>query len=90
MVYYCLVERNDKEIIYEYYPENRKDKKPGIIRIDIIAEKIRIIKPAQDDFERYAEEFDERWWWYGNHAERCICDNYNNGIIEESGIVAWY
>ena len=90
MVYYYLIKQTDELIEYEYYPENKNDKKPGVITIDVIAEKISVTVPAEDDFERYAEEFNERWWWYGNHAERRICDDYNNGVVKKWGMVAWY
>jgi len=56
MVSFSILHRTDEQIMYEYYPENRKDKKPGIITIDIRAEKIGITTPAEDDFECCAEE----------------------------------
>ena len=93
MVSFSILHRTDEQIMYEYYPENRKDKQPGIITIDMRAEKIGIATPAEDDFEcceRCADEFDVRWWWYGSHAIRRICEDYNNGLIKDSGIVAWY
>ena len=65
-------------------------KKPGIITIDRIAEKIELTQPAEEDFERYSEEFDERWYYYYNHAERNIVEDYNNGVIKKTGIATWY
>ena len=90
MVYYYLIKQTDELIEYEYYPENRKEKKPGVITIDVIAETIRVTVPAENDVESYAEEFNERWWYYGNHALRKICDDYNNGVVKDWGTVAWY
>jgi hypothetical protein len=90
MVYYYLIENSDVRMLYEYYPGNHRDKRPGIITIDKANERIDLTVPAEEDFERYAEEIDERWWWYYDHAERRIAEDYNNGIIKEVGMAAWH
>ena len=90
MVNWYLIEETDKHIRYEYYPESDKDKQPGIITIDRIADKIELTKPADADFESYAEEFNERWYYYFSHAEKHIASDYNSGIIKKSGMTAWY
>ena len=90
MVHYSLIKQTYELIEYEYYPENNTDKKPGVITIDILADKVCVTTPAEEDFERYAEEFNERWWWYGNYAKLRILKDYNNGIVREAGMVAWY
>ena len=51
MVKFKLVERTDKFIKYEYYPEADKSKKPGIIILDLINEIIDVEVPAEDDYE---------------------------------------
>ena len=88
MVFYYLIKQTDELIEYKYYPENKKDKKPGVITIDVIADKVSVTVPAENDYELYAEEFNERWWYYGQHAERQICDDYNNGVVKEWGMAA--
>jgi len=90
MVTYTLIEKTESQIFYEYYPEGKMDRKPGVILVDRINEKIELLSAAEDDFERYAEEFNEHWWCYYNHAKRRIVEDYNKGIINESGVVAWY
>ncbi len=50
MVTYILIFMDDVFIDYEYYPEGKKEKEPGLIRIDKRNETIDIIKVAEDDF----------------------------------------
>ena len=90
MVFYYLLTQTGELIEYEYYPENRKEKKPGVITIDVIKETIRVTVPAEGDGEYHAEEFNERWWYYGNHALHKIRDDYNSGVVKDWGMVAWY
>lgn len=90
MVYYCLIENSVASVVYEYFPENNRDKCPGIITIDKANEKIKLTSPAEADYEYYVEEFDERWWVYYKHAERRIVEDYNNGLVKEVGMAAWY
>ena len=90
MVCWYLIEANDEHVVYEYYPEDHKDKKAGIITIDRITERTELTQPAEEDFERYEKEFNERWYYYYDHAKCGIVEDYNNGIINEKGIAAWY
>ena len=50
MVIFTLHSENATEVKYEYYPEGKKDNKPGIIIIDIIKMQIKEIIPAENDF----------------------------------------
>lgn len=90
LVYYYLKANNENYVIYDYYPEDNKDRSPGIITINKVLEIIELTTPAEMDFERCAKEFDEPWYWYANHAIRCIIKDYNDGIIKEIGMSAWY
>ena len=57
MVKYYLVENTDKRVVYEYYPEDRKEKVPGLIVLDKIAVTIGITKLTEDEHEAiYTEE----------------------------------
>ena len=114
MVRYYLVENSDTHVVYEYYPEDIKDKQPGIITIDKVNEKIELTTPAEGDIKMIIDEegarlicneiFDSperieeevaavagtRYWMYYDHAQRRIVEDYNNGLIRESGMVTWY
>ena len=90
MVYYYLIENSGMRVVYEYYSEGDKEKRPGIITIDKVKESIELTTPAERDFESYAKEFDEHWWWYYDHARRRIVEDYNNGEIKKVGMAAWY
>ena len=50
MVIFTLHSENATEVKYEYYPEGKKDNKPGIIIIDIIKMQIKEIIPVENDF----------------------------------------
>jgi len=114
MVCYYLVENSESHVVYEYYPENKIDKQPGIITIDKVNEQIKLTTPAEDDFEITIDEESARlicneiftstekiitevaavagtsYWMYYQHAEKHIVEDYNNGLIRESGMAAWY
>ena len=90
MVYMYLKEKTDDFILYEYYPEHDKNKTPGEICIDVKAQSIKITKSAEADIERYSLEFDDCWWWYGDHAVCRIIEDYNNGEINDVSMAAWY
>ena len=118
MVYWYLIEETDERVIYEYYPENHKDKNPGIITIDRKSERIELTQPAEEDFCRVIKEeelralyrqiaeieranvsdYEEiitksagtRYWFYYDHAKSRIVEDYNNGIIKNIGMTAWY
>ncbi|WP_252254143.1 hypothetical protein [Clostridium sp. ZBS12] len=89
MVYYYLEINDEKCIKYKYYPEDNKKFKSGTIIFDKILKTIEI-ESAEKDFERYAEELNERWYWYADHAVRSIINDYYKGIVREVGMVAWY
>jgi hypothetical protein len=114
MVRYYLVENSDTHVVYEYYPEDKKDKQPGIITIDRVSERIELTTPAEGDFKKIIDEEGARlicteifdsleeidlevakvagtsYWMYYNHAQRRIVEEYNNGVIKEKGMAAWY
>ena len=50
MVLFTLHSESATEVKYEYYPEGKKDNKPGIIMIDIMQMQIKEIIPAENDF----------------------------------------
>lgn len=53
MVTFELIEKTEKELIYHYYPENKRDREAGVIFVDLIHNnKINITKIAEEDFER--------------------------------------
>ena len=113
MVTWYVKEATSECIIYEYFPEDKKDKKPGLITIDRINEKIELKIPAELDFNRTVSEEDARrlcevifdntdeveteiatvtgssYWFYYNHADRKICEDYNAGMVRH-GMVAWF
>ena len=49
MVTFKLLYKSDKEIRYEYFPENDKLSEAGIIGIDVNQNSIFIIQPAERD-----------------------------------------
>lgn len=52
MVTFKLIKENENGMIYWYYPNGDESKKHGIIVIDKTEETIKVIKLAEDDFER--------------------------------------
>ena len=42
-------------IVYYYYPENERDKKPGMIELNTVLETIDVISPAEKDWLRRVE-----------------------------------
>ena len=88
MVYWYLVEETDERIIYEYYPENKKDKKAGIITIDRIAENIELTKPAEYDIEKTMYENDLRML-YNAIAEVEEVENVEEIIARSAGKRWW-
>lgn len=56
MVKFKMVLKTDKEIIYEYYPENDRTCEAGLIRIDLIALTIEVLKPAERDVKSICKE----------------------------------
>ncbi len=90
MVTWRLIEESDDRLVYEYSPEGKEDRNPGIITIDRLAEKITLTRLAEDDFETHMEEVDTVYGFYYSKAIKKIADEYNKGIIKKSGISAWY
>ena len=86
MVSYYLVENSETRVVYEYYPEDKKDIQPGIITIDKINEKIELTTPAEDDFERIIDE----------ESARLICneifdspEKIDKGVAAVAGTSYW-
>ena len=52
MVIFKLIEKTDDKIIYHYWPEAKTDHDYGVICIDIALNDIKVIKLAEDDWER--------------------------------------
>ena len=52
MVTFELIENTIDFIRYRYYPENHRDREPGIIEFDIKSGSIVVDTPAADDFIR--------------------------------------
>ena len=52
MVSFRLISKTEKEIKYEYFPENDKNALPGIIVIDREKEDIFVLQQAEKDFSR--------------------------------------
>lgn len=55
MVTFRLISKTDREVLYEYYPEDEKDSSPGLIEIDIEENTIEVIKMAECDSVRIIE-----------------------------------
>ena len=58
MVTFELIKKTEKELVYHYYPENKRNKEAGVIVVDLIHNnhnnhnnKINITKIAEEDFE---------------------------------------
>ncbi len=49
MVNFELKNRERNKLIYEYYPEGKKNKRPGLITIDLITEEYEV-ELAEDDY----------------------------------------
>jgi hypothetical protein len=50
MVTFELHRQSQNQLIYWYYPEGKKDKRPGVIAVDLEKEKIEVTELAEDDF----------------------------------------
>ncbi len=53
MVTFCLIEENDKYIIYWYFPNGKEERGHGVIVIDKLKEDISITQLAPDDYSRF-------------------------------------
>ena len=74
MVYFKLIELNEHSVIYEYYPENKRDY-PGVIVINRNRDDIKITESEEDFGKRYAF-----------HALRVI----EHDDFTEEGMEDWY
>ena len=50
MVTYFIDSRNATEVIYKYYPEGHTDKSCGLIKVDLVGEKVLVMVVAEEDF----------------------------------------
>jgi len=89
MVYWYLVEENDEHIVYEYYPENRKDKKSGIITLDRSTMSIELTQPAELDSSNVVKEEDLRSL-YRTISETKDVDDVEKIIAESVGTRYWF
>ena len=52
MVTFELLIQNQQELVYWYYPEGNKDKRHGVIKVDLIKESIDVLELAEGDYVR--------------------------------------
>lgn len=52
MVTYELVRRNESTLVYEYWPENDRESRPGQVFVDLANEMVSLGAPAERDFQR--------------------------------------
>ena len=55
MVVFEQIKNECGVIMYYYYPENKRDKNPGIIELNTVLETIDVITPAEEDWLRRIE-----------------------------------
>lgn len=55
MVTFELHNQNPEELIYWYYPEGDKEKKHGVIKVDLVNESIDVTELAEQDFVHYIQ-----------------------------------
>ena len=55
MVVFEQIKNESGIIMYYYYSENERDKKPGIIELNTVLETIDVIRPAEKDWLRRIE-----------------------------------
>ena len=74
MVSFKLIEKNEDNLVYHYYPEADENLKRGVIIVDRIKEEIFVSELAENDWERYisTEELNE------------VYDSFNR-ILKEEG-----
>ena len=78
MVYFKLIELNEDSVIYEYYPENKREY-PGVIVINRNRDDIKITESEEDFGKRYAF-----------HALRVIEQYIEHDDFKEESMTAWY
>lgn len=77
MLKYNLIQENENEVLYEYFPEGGKH--AGVIKFDKTKEEWHLEKPSKDDkHNRYALKMVKR-----------LREFASNGTFENEGIVAW-
>jgi hypothetical protein len=81
MVEFFLKSKDDDRVIYEYYPEGKMDKQPGLILICLKKETIEIDTVAEIDILRYesAEEFNDHVRWLNEE----LIENGYDALTEE-------
>lgn len=52
MVTFELLIQNQEELVYWYYPEGNKDKRHGVIKVDLIKVSIDVLELAEGDYVR--------------------------------------
>lgn len=79
MVTLKLIELNNDMVIYEYYPEDKREY-PGKIALNFKTKERIFMKDSPEDFNRM----------YASHAIIKVEEYYLNGEFKESGLVAWW
>lgn len=82
MVIFELKEARKDRLIYLYYPENRRNKKPGIIEVDRYDNSIKVTEVAEGDGAVNVN--------YGGHAMVKIMEGLEKGEVLKKGGAYWY
>ena len=82
MVIFELIEENKDRLVYHYYPENRRDKKPGVIEVNCHDNSIKVTEAAYGD-DTVAVN-------YGGHAMVKIMEGLEKGEVLKKGGAYWY
>lgn len=101
MVSFILKNVKDGLYTYEYYPEDNRQSKPGIITLCTISKRLSLEKLAEEDFvcktkdtpqiqNEISLDIDERCHFYADHVMCKIWDSYMEGTPLKSGTVVWY
>lgn len=101
MVSFILKSVKDGLYTYEYYPEDNRQSKPGVITLCTISKRISLDKLAEEDFvcqskdtpktkNEISLEIDERCYFYADHVMCKIWDSYMEGTPLKNGTVVWY
>lgn len=80
MVTFELIDDRKDRLLYCYYPENKRDKKPGLIEVDRYDNSIKVTKAAEGDVGEH----------YGEHAVCKIAEKVRKGEVVKVGEVMWY
>lgn len=101
MVSFILKNVKDGLYTYEYYPEDNRQSKPGVITLCTISKRISLDKLAEEDFvcqskdtpkikNEISLEIDERCYFYADHVMCKIWDSYMEGTPLKNGTAVWY